>query len=91
MKGVPAVYLGKLVSKENFRTFIYAIDGSQKLVESWDEYEQQMESGLWFATKEDATSRVPVAKVRAPRVKKESVKEEVKVNVNDDFLPLVSE
>ncbi len=54
MKDVTAIYLGKIVSKKNFRAYIYAPDGSQKLVESWDSYEKHMETGLWFATKEDA-------------------------------------
>jgi hypothetical protein len=50
MEGAPAKYLGRIVSKENFRVFIYAPDGSQKLVNSWAEYEKHMETGLWFAS-----------------------------------------
>lgn len=54
MEGVPAVYLGRAVDKENFRAFVYGAKGEKKLVESWDEFEASMQSGLWFATIEDA-------------------------------------
>lgn len=54
MEGVPAIYLGRMVDKKNFRTFVYAPPGSKKLVESWDEYERCMSTGLWFATREEA-------------------------------------
>lgn len=98
MNGVPAVYLGRMVRKEHFRTFVYAIDGSQKLVESWEEYEKHMESGVWFSMKEDAMARIPVEKPK--RVRKAvpvitlELKEEPVVNdvtseavKDDDFLP----
>jgi hypothetical protein len=71
MKDAPAIYLGQIVSKKNFRVFIYAPDGSQKLVESWDEYEKHMESGLWFATREHADlSKVTPASEKPKRVRK---------------------
>ena len=60
MSAVPALYLGQLVSKEHFRTFIYAPDGNQKLVEGWEEFERHMASGLWFDTKEKALAVVAV-------------------------------
>lgn len=50
MEGIPAEYLGRIVSKENFRVFIYSSNGTTKLVNSWDEYERHMETGLWFAS-----------------------------------------
>lgn len=96
MEGTPANYLGRLVSKENFRAFIYATDGSQRLVESWDEFEANMQSGVWFATKEDAEASVvldeekPKAKPRPSRAKKEvpvitlELKEDAPVE--DDFI-----
>jgi hypothetical protein len=74
MKDAPAIYLGQIVSKNNFRVFIYAPDGSQKLVESWDSYEKHMESGVWFATREDAQLSVPSEKPKVPRSRKEIVK-----------------
>ncbi len=54
MQGAPANYLGKIVSKKNFRVFIYSVDGQEKLAESWDEFEKNMATGLWFPTVEDA-------------------------------------
>lgn len=100
MKGVPAIYLGQIVNKQHFRTFIYAVGGDKKLVESWDEYEKHMESGLWFSTLEDALSRVPVEKPKRVRNKPvplpvSEVPEETVTSMNldahvvkdDDFLP----
>jgi hypothetical protein len=59
MEGTPALYKGKLVRKAGFRTFIYAPDGSQKLVNSWEEFEAHMQTGLWFAEK---NANIPVVK-----------------------------
>lgn len=88
MEGVPAVYLGRMVSKEHFRAFVYSMDGSQKLVESWDDYEQHMESGLWFSTKEDATARIPAEKPKRSRKAVTETKLELKEEpIDDDFLP----
>jgi hypothetical protein len=70
MDGVPANYKGRFVSKENFRTFIYAADGSQKLVTSWDEYEKHMETGIWFATRMDATPQGACKEEKPKRTKK---------------------
>lgn len=67
MDGVPAIYLGRIVSKEHFRVFIYAPDGSQKIVNSWDDFEKHVETGLWFSTKEDAMTRIPVEKPKRVR------------------------
>ena len=74
MDGIPAIYLGRIVKKEGFRAFIYGPNGSQKLVESWDAFERHMESGVWFSSKKDAASRVPVA----------LVEEEVIINLEPD-------
>ncbi len=65
------MYLGRIVSKENFRAYIYSPDGSQKLVESWDEYEKHMETGLWLASpRKDA----PPSGDELQEVKKEKYK-----------------
>jgi hypothetical protein len=53
MEGIPALYLGRMVPKDKFRAFIYASDGATKLVNSWDEFERHMETGLWFASIDD--------------------------------------
>jgi len=81
MEGIPANYLGRIVSKINFRAFIYASDGSQKLVNSWDEFENHMQTGLWFASKED----VLVSQDVKPKAIKKAKKE--KDVIEDDFLP----
>jgi sulfur transfer complex TusBCD TusB component (DsrH family) len=102
MKGVPAIYKGRIVDKAHFRVFIYAQDGAKKLVESWDDYERHMESGLWFALREDAMARVAVEKpkkvkkavkpveIEEPIIEEELIHVETEV-VNaakdDDFLP----
>lgn len=67
MEGKPAIYLGRLVSKENFRAYIYAADGVQKLVESWEEFESHMQTGLWFSSLDDLS---PKDAVIAPTVSK---------------------
>lgn len=58
MKGTPAIYLGRIVNKEKFRTHIYGSNGEKKLVESWASYEAAMQTGIWFATREDAMESV---------------------------------
>ena len=61
MKGTPAIYLGKIVSKKHFRAYVYASNGQKKLVESWEEFEASMQSGIWFANTDDAdvNKRIP--------------------------------
>lgn len=54
MKGTPAVYLGRIVEKKNFRAFVYGSNEQKKVVNSWDEFEAAMQSGIWFASVEDA-------------------------------------
>lgn len=99
MEGTPAIYLGKLVPKENFRVFIYAHDGSRRLVESWDEFESSMQSGLWFASASETeviqkTKPKPRAKKKCPIIKLEFEEvapmqeaEDMAFEVKDDFLP----
>lgn len=89
MNGFPATYLGKIVDKTNFRVFIYGIGGAKKLVESWDEYERFMETGLWFATLEEVDSPKVIDE---PLVMDEPVIEKPKrgrkaIDKDDDFLP----
>ncbi len=62
MKGTPAIYLGNVVEKKNFRAFIYGPNGQRRLVESWEEFEANMQTGVWFATKEEAEEPVSVVK-----------------------------
>jgi hypothetical protein len=51
MDGVTAVYLGRIVSKEHFRVYIYSTEGKRKLINSWKDFENHMQTGLWFASK----------------------------------------
>ena len=57
MEGIPANYLGRVISKDKFRAYVYAKDGKSMLVNSWSEFEKAMESGLWFAKIEDANPK----------------------------------
>lgn len=52
------MYDNRIVPKANFRVFIYNTKNEQKLVESWDEYQAEISSGLWFAKKEDVPLHV---------------------------------
>lgn len=56
MKGEPAIYRGRIVDKKHFRAFVYNASSESKLVESWDAFEAAMASGVWFATRKDASS-----------------------------------
>lgn len=92
MKGVPAMYKGRMVDKNNFRAFVYGAKGERKLVESWDEFEAKMQSGLWFASKDDAEAvkspsekPKPVSKPRpARKAKVEKVEDEPIDELPDD-------
>lgn len=77
MKGAPAIYMGKIVQKEHFRTFIYSPEGTQRLVESWDEYTQCMETGVWFATKQEALDAIKKAEPEKPKRTRKAKQEAV--------------
>lgn len=57
MKSEQFLYLGKWVDKNGFRAFVYDKKGDQKLANSYDEYEQLISSGIWYATREDANQK----------------------------------
>ena len=61
MEGDAVLYCGRIVSTVGFRTFIYGINDTQKLVESWPEYQENISSGTWFATKEQAAQYTKLA------------------------------
>ena len=46
------LYLGRVVPKKNFRTYIYGTDGLSHLVNSWQEFEEHISTGVWFDTLE---------------------------------------
>jgi hypothetical protein len=46
------IYMGKSVLKEFFRTYVYAKEGDEKkLVNSWKEYKELINSGEWVDEK----------------------------------------
>jgi hypothetical protein len=59
------LYQGRWVNKDNFRAFVYNAE-SQKLANSYDEYKDLIESGLWFTSKEIKEVKQPtnIRKVR---------------------------
>jgi hypothetical protein len=52
MNGETILYNGHPVLKKFFRAYVYGKEGSQKLVNSWDEYITACSTGLWFANKD---------------------------------------
>lgn len=52
MEGETVVYQGRIVPKSGFRVFIYDIDGNEKLVNTWDEYQDNISTGIWYAHKD---------------------------------------
>ena len=65
------IYNGQRIQKHHFRAFVYGLDDKTKLVNSWDEFEAHMATGLWFPSKED----VPTKAIKTPR--KKPIKSEV--------------
>ena len=72
------IYLGRKVSKDNFRVFIYGKEGEKKLVNSWIEYEAYCLTGKWFPTIDDAQnyknkaneSKIEPIVVKMPKLRK---------------------
>ena len=44
-------YQGRWVDKEGFRAFVYDEKGREKLVNSYNEFEDAITSGIWFESK----------------------------------------
>lgn len=78
MEGTTAIYMGRIVDKKNFRTFVYSTVGERRLVESWDEFEDAMASGIWFSTPHDAKDSLN-KKGKKPKAK--TIKDTEKVAV----------
>lgn len=53
------LYNGRWVPREHFRAFVYN-HGTEKLVNSYDEFMKMIASGLWFADRADIPK--PIAK-----------------------------
>lgn len=52
------LYLGRWVDRKNFRVFVYNEKDEQKLANSYDEFESLTGSGLWYASKSDASLKL---------------------------------
>lgn len=53
-------YLGRQVSKEGFRAFVYGLENRRRLVNSWEDFEAHLASGIWFASVDD----IPVEDIK---------------------------
>lgn len=71
MQGEPAIYRGKIVDKKHFRVFVYNANGDAKLVESWEKFQDAMQSGIWFATKAEALTIKAIAEIPPEPAEKE--------------------
>lgn len=60
------MYLGRWVSKNNFRVMVYNKLNEQKLVNSHDEFTKVLASNEWFAEK-PSTVLIVKEKEKAPR------------------------
>jgi hypothetical protein len=87
MKGIPAIYLGRIIQKDIFRAFVYGPNGQKKLVESWDEFEASMQSGVWFSSFEEAEGIIASTKV----IPKPRPKRRHKSNVITEEVEVVDE
>lgn len=74
-------YLDRWVDKKHFRAFVYSAT-DQHLVESWNEFEEKIASGLWFSTKSDALKAIPAPENEEvkPQIKKSKQKVVDKLN-----------
>jgi len=60
-------FMGRWVNKAHFRSFVYDKQGGQRLANSYDEFVSLTSSGLWFASKEDASKKEDVPPVEAKK------------------------
>lgn len=58
------MYNGRAVPRNGFRAFVFDINLNKRLVNSYDEYEDLVSSGIWFSNKEIAE------KIKAQKKKK---------------------
>ncbi len=74
------IYNGRRILKNHFRAYVYGQNEAKKLVNSWDEFEAHMATGLWFPSKaEVAPKPKPRRKPAQPVV--------VNGLIEEDFLP----
>lgn len=53
------LYQGRWVARDHFRAFVYNAT-EQKLANSYQEYSELIESGLWFASKDAVEPKQPI-------------------------------
>jgi len=54
------IYNGKRIQKKQFRAFIYGAEDKRKLVNSYDEFEANLATGIWFASKDKVPAKAKV-------------------------------
>ena len=59
MEDKQVLYQGRWVDKDFFRVFVYNLSG-KKLANSYSEYTDLIQSGLWFSNVEDVEPKTPV-------------------------------
>lgn len=62
------LYKGKWVDRKYFRAYVYNVSG-QKLANSYKEYSELIESGLWYSCKEDIVPKQPIEIRRGRKLK----------------------
>lgn len=62
------LYQGRWVPRQYFRTWVFNAE-TQKLANSYKEYSDLIESGLWFSSKEDVIPKQPVNIKSARKIK----------------------
>lgn len=62
MDGDCVVYEGRNVPRAHFRAFVYGTENKKKLVGSYQEFEDAMATGIWFATKDECKGMKPKKK-----------------------------
>ena len=65
-------YQNRMVPKQGFRVFIYSFDKEakqviEKLVNSWEEYQQEISTGIWFSHKEQALQKQNIVASNKPK------------------------
>ncbi len=60
-------YQGRWIDSDHFRVFVYGKE-SQKIVNSYKEYQEALATGLWFSRKED----IPILKPKKVRADADS-------------------
>lgn len=55
-------YDDRYVPKQGFRAYIYGYDNQKLLVNSWEEYQKEISSGLWYPKISDVPQKEKLEK-----------------------------